>query len=93
MNINLEKYRKAVTSSDRVFTGKRDINGMKIKVGDVLMPVGSNEQYCVNYSADKNCYYGLGTDNKILNQKKFSKCEYVGVAIFNEDVREIFISR
>ena len=63
---------------------------MKIKVGDVLVPVGSKEQYFVNYSADKNCYYGLGRDNKILNQKKFSKCENVGVAIFNEDARKIF---
>ena len=90
MGINLEKYRKAVASSDRVFTGKRDINGIKINVGDVLMPIGSNEQYCVNYSVDKNWYYGGGRANNILNQKKFSKCENVGIAIFNEDAREIF---
>ena len=90
MGIDLELYRKTVNSPDRVYTGKKDINGMKIKVGDVLVPVGSNEQYFVNYSADKNCYYGLGRDNKIINQKKFSKCENVGVAIFNHDARRIF---
>ena len=33
--MNLELYRKAVTSKDRVFTGKCDINGRKINVGDV----------------------------------------------------------
>ena len=88
--MNLELYGKAVNSPDRVYTGKRDINGMKIKVGDVLVPVDSNEQYFVNYSVDKNCYYGLGRDNKILNQKKFSKCENVGIAIFNHDARRIF---
>ena len=35
MGINLELYRKAVTSKDRVFTGKCDVNGRKINVGDV----------------------------------------------------------
>ena len=49
MGINLELYRKAATSKDRVFTGKCDVNGRKINVGDVIVPVGSTEQYCVNY--------------------------------------------
>ena len=90
MGINLELYRKAVTSKDRVFTGKRDVNGRKINVGDVIVPVGSTEQYCVNYSPTDRCFYGLGVGNKILKQKKFSQCENVGIAIFNEDAKEIF---
>lgn len=90
MSIDFEKYRAVVNSSDRVFTGKKDINGRPIKVGDVIVPVGTNEQYCVNYSELKNCYYGLGYGNKIISSKKFSKCENVGVAIRNEDVKEIF---
>lgn len=60
------------------------------QVGDVIVPVGSTEQYCVNYSPTGRCFYGLGTGNKILKQKKFSQCENVGIAIFNEDVKEIF---
>ena len=88
--INLDLYRKAATSKDRVFTGKCDINGRKINVGDVIVPIGSTEQYCVNYSPTGRCFYGLGTGNKILKQKKFSQCENVGIAIFNDDVKEIF---
>lgn len=90
MGIDLELYRKTVNSPDRVFTGKYDINGMKIKVGDVIVPVGSNEQYFVNYSPTGRCYYGLAKGNKILKQKKFSQCENIGVAIFNSDAKEIF---
>ena len=89
MGINLDLYRKAVTSKDRVFTGKCDVNGRKINVGDVIVPIGSTEQYCVNYSPTGRCFYGLGTGNKILKQKKFSQCENVGIAIFNEDAKEI----
>ena len=92
MGINLDLYRKAVTSKDRVFTGKCDINGRKINVGDVIVPVGSTEQYCVNYSPTGRCFYGLGIGNKILKQKKFSQCENVGIAIFNEDAKR-FLSR
>ena len=62
----------------------------KINVGDVIVPIGSTEQYCVNYSPTGRCFYGLGTGNKILKQKKFSQCENVGIAIFNEDAKEIF---
>ena len=65
MGINLELYRKAVTSKDRVFTGKCDVNGRKINVGDVIVPIGSTEQYCVNYSPTGRCFYGLGVGNKI----------------------------
>ena len=90
MSIDLELYRKTVNSSDRVFTGKKDIYGRPIKVGDVIVPVGGKEQYCVNYSEAKKCYYGLGFGNKILPFKKFSKCENVGVAIRNEDANKIF---
>ena len=90
MGINLDLYREAVTSKDRVFTGKCDVNGRKINVGDVIVPIGSTEQYCVNYSPTGRCFYGLGTGNKILKQKKFSQCENVGIAIFNEDAKEIF---
>ena len=35
MGINLDLYRKVATSKDRVFTGKCDVNGRKINVGDV----------------------------------------------------------
>lgn len=90
MGINLEKYREAVTSKDRVFTGKCDVNGRKINVGDVIVSIGSTEQYCVNYSPTGRGFYGLGTDNKILKQKEFSKCVNIGIAIFNEDAKEIF---
>lgn len=90
MSINIDKLREVNNSKDRVFTGEYDINGMEIKVGDVLTPVGSTEQYCVNYSPTKKCYFGLGRGNKIIKQKKFSKCENVGIAIFHEDAREIF---
>lgn len=90
MGIDFEKYRKVTTSKDRVFTGKYDINGSKINVGDVIVPVGSTEQYCVNYSQTGRCFYGLGTGNKVLKQKKFSQCENVGIAIFNKDAKEIF---
>ena len=88
--MNLELYRKAVTSKDRVFTGKRDVNGRKINVGDVIVPIGSTEQYCVNYSPSGRYFYGLGIGDKILKQKKFSQCENVGIAIFNEEAKEIF---
>ena len=57
MGINLELYRKASTSKDRVFTDKCDVNGRKINVGDVIVPVGSTEQYCVNYSPTGRCFY------------------------------------
>ena len=55
-----------------------------------IIPIGSTEQYCVNYSPTGRCFYGLGIGNKILKQKKFSQCENVGIAIFNEDAKEIF---
>ena len=69
--MNLELYRKATTSKDRIFTGKNDINGRKVDVGDVIVPVGSTEQYCVNYSPTGRCFYGLGTGNKILSRRNF----------------------
>lgn len=63
---------------------------MKIKVGDVISPVGSNINYFINYSPEKCCYYGLGNNGKILKQKNFSKCINIGIAIFNEDAKQIF---
>lgn len=90
MSINVEKLIEVNNTKDRVFTGKYDINGMKIKVGDVIIPIGGTEQYFINYSPTGRCFYGLASGNKILKQKKFSQCENVGIAIFNEDVKEIF---
>ena len=88
--MNFELYRKAVTSKDRVFTGNCDANVRQLNVGDVIVPVGSPEHHCVHYSSTDRCFYGLGTGNKILKQKKFYQCENVGIAIFNEDAKEIF---
>lgn len=90
MDINIDKLREVNNAKDRVFTGHYDINGMEIKVGDVIVPVGSKEKYFVNYSPAKKCYYGLALGNQILKEKKFSKCENVGIAIRNNDAKEIF---
>lgn len=88
--MNIDKLKEVTNTKDRVFTGHHDINGMKIRVGDVITPNDSTEQYYINYSPEKNCFYGLATGNKILKEKDFSKCENIGVAIFNKDAKEIF---
>lgn len=89
-DLNFDRLIEVTNTKDRIFTGYNDINGMKIRVGDVITPNGSTEQYYINYSPEKKCFYGLATGNKILKEKDFSKCENIGVAIFNKDAKEIF---
>ena len=88
--MNINKLIEVNNAKDRVFTGYYDVNGMKIIVGDVITPLGSNEQYFINYSPIGKCYYGLASGDKILKENKFSKCQNIGMAVFNEDAREIF---
>lgn len=87
--MDLDKYYEVTHSKDRIYTGTRDIDGMKINVGDAIQPIGSNEIYCINYNPEKKVFYGLGHGNKIMKKKDFSKCKNVGIAIFNDDMREI----
>ena len=77
----LDRYVKAATSMDRVYTGFTDINGKNINVGDVLITKNGKTHFCINYSQDRNIYYGVGEGNKILNQKDFHRYENYGVAI------------
>lgn len=74
MDINIDKLREVNKAKDRVFTDHYDINGMEIKIGDVIVLVGSKEKYFVNYSPAKKCYYGLAFGNK--NTKEIFGCTW-----------------
>lgn len=80
------KLYKALNTKDRIDTGFKDYNGESIHVGDVIKPIFNDDQFYVNYNAQKNEFYAIAKGNKGLKSSGFDKCINIGKAVFNSDL-------